>query len=156
PGTKLSIFPRAGINWTVPAPKGERAGDIAFVDARTGQRIVRFAPLSVDSLSQLIGHGEIPNVLDWLAEKPQERSIERAIDTNETRPAYMLLYPTWMVQVESAFGSRLSTDLKGRPVLVQGGASVSYEGWLALAAAFAARGLDEADPDDATLARMVT
>ena len=155
PGTQLFINPRPGIDAS-PAPTGERSADIAFVDARSGRRVVRFSHMSSQALAVWIGHGEIPNALAWVAEQPDARSIEVVMDLAESYPAYELLAPHLIKAFEGQLGKRMPRGLEKIPLLVQGDTSVSYERWLALATRFRARGLDTADRDDPTLARLVT
>ena len=157
PGTELAIYPHEALISEAKPPfgKGERAADLAFVDARTGRRVVRFSRLTYVTLRLRLQNGEVANSLAWVGEKSDARNIEVAIETTADYGAHLLLDEDTMAGV-AKLGKRLSPSLRGVPLLVQGTTSVSYDQWLALAATFRARGLDKNDADPRTLARMVT
>jgi hypothetical protein len=158
-GTDLAIYPKKAItSLTAPAPpaeKGERAADLAFVDGRTGRRVVRFSRLNYALLALRIDNGEVANAMKWVGEKPDARSIEVAIATDKEHGADLLLRKGVM-DVAAKLGKKMSPPLRRVPLLVQGKTSISYDRWLALAATFHARGLDGEDADEKALARLVT
>jgi hypothetical protein len=158
PGTELAIYPHEGIGLQgAPAPQtGERAADLAFVDARNGRRIVRFAHTSVVELIYRIDNGELPSALDWVGEKPEARDIEVTIFTSESFPARVLLDPKTLKDMSSKLAAHLPGALAQRPFLIQGKTRVSYERWLALAARFHERGFDGNKADWRTLSKLVT
>ena len=144
-GTDLAVYPRLAITskGDPPPEKGERAANLAFVDARSGKRVVRFSRLTAGMLFYRVRNGEIANALTWVGQKPDARSIEVPFEATEYFRAYDLLGKESMKDLETT-GKRLSPALKRIPFLVQGKTSISYERWVALAAAFRARGLDKA------------
>ena len=99
--------------------------------------------------------GELANALDWVAEKPEARSIEVVLFTTEDSGAHVLLSADAMKGV-SKLAKHLPGALAKRPLLIQGKTTISYERWLDLGARFHQRGFDGKAPDVNTLAKMVT
>lgn len=157
PGTDLAIYPHLG-SGGVPrlAAKGERAGDLAFDDPRSGKRVVRFSQLSVGGIQTRIDDGDLATALAWVAEKPDARRIEVAVDGDAKSPARVLLAPAFMKEIEARLGTHLPKGLERIPFLVQGDTSISYERWLALAEEYRARGLDREEDDSPKLAGLAT
>jgi hypothetical protein len=156
-GTELAITPHLGSGGNAKfAAKGERAGDLAFVDARSGKRVVRFSQMEIGGIEVRIVDGDIATVLAWVAEKPDARTIEVSVDADAKSPARVLLGPNFMKEIEARLGPQVPKGLEQIPLLVQGDTSISYERWRALAAAYRARGLDKEDPDDPKLAGLAT
>jgi hypothetical protein len=156
-GTELAIYVHLAVFLDPKlVPKAERAGDLVFVDAHTGKRVVRFSRLTTAALVGRIVYGEVPNALGWVAQKADARAIEVVVNTKASDRAYALLLPDQIQRVEAALEKPMGGELGQRPLLLQGDTSVSYQRWRVLAAAFRARGLDREDPDSPKLAGLVT
>jgi len=157
PGSQLAIYPHKGMgpDGAPPSQTGERAADLAFVDARTGQRVVRFAHTSGLEVLLKLGNGELSNALAWVAEKPEARSIEVMLFTTEDYGAHMLLSADVMKEV-TKLAEHLPGALAKRPLLIQGKTTISYERWLVLGKRFDERGFNGKHPDFNKLAKMVT